>query len=227
MTDWLLAALLAYGALALLPVIAGAAIGVPLPASLLLLAAGAFAGAGQLPLLSLVPAAFVGAVVGDGVGYWLGRRGGPAAVQRWGRRFKLDGVAIGRAERGFDRWGGLSVLLTRFLLTPFGPVINILAGAARYPLRSFLVYDLLGEAIWVASYVGLGYAFSASWDVLADLLGSGTRLVSLLVVVVVLGWLLLRALRHPGHKRSEPGVAVRPAPVVEPGVVGQVGGGDE
>ncbi len=76
-------------------------------------------------------------------------------------------------------------------------------------------------------YVGLGYAFSANWDVLADLLGSGTRLVSLLVVVVVLGWLLLRAVRHTGRAEGEPGVVARPARAVEPGVVGQVGGGDE
>jgi membrane protein DedA with SNARE-associated domain len=227
MTDWLLATLLVYGALALLPVIAGAAVGLPLPASLLLLAAGAFAGAGELGLVSLLLAAFVGAVAGDGLGYWLGRRGGPAAVQRWGGRFNLDGAVIARAERGLDRWGGLSILLTRFLLTPLGPVINILAGAARYPLRSFLLYDLLGEAIWVGSYVGLGYAFSANWDVLADFLGSGTRLVSLLVVVVVLGWLLLRALRYTGRERGEPIGAAPPARAGEPGVVGQAGGGDE
>ena len=148
-------------------------------------------------------------------------------MQRWGGRFNLDGGVIARAERGLDRWGGLSILLTRFLLTPLGPVINILAGAARYPLRSFLLYDLLGEAIWVGAYVGLGYAFSASWDVLADFLGSGTRLVSLVVVVVVLGWLLLRALRHTGHEEGEPAAVAPPARVAEPGVVGQVGGGDE
>ena len=208
MTDQLLQLLLGYGTLALLPVIAGAAVGLPLPASLLLLAAGAFAGGGPLAVVPLLIVSFAGAVAGDNLGYWLGWRGGRPALTRWGRQFHIAEEALVRAERGLARWGGLSVLLTRFLLTPFGPAINILAGVARYPHRSFLLYDALGEAIWVGSYVGLGYAFSASWDVLAELLGGGTRLVSLLVVVIGLGALLRRTVRDDGGAEETPATAV-------------------
>jgi membrane-associated protein len=198
MTETLLQWLLAYGITVLTPVIAGAALGLPLPASLLLLAGGAFAGGGQFGLAELLCGAFAGAVTGDLLGFWIGRRGGEGALARWGGRLRISPETVARGERTFARWGGLSVLLTRFLLTPLGPVINVVAGTSRYPVRSFVLYDALGEGIWVALYVGLGLFFSTNWDVLASLLGNATLLLTLLVITVVVGFLLVRTLvqRH-------------------------------
>lgn len=194
MSEQLLQLLLTYGAAVLLPIIAGAAVGLPLPSSILLLGAGAFAGGGQLGLLPLLLAGIAGAVTGDIVGYWIGRRGGSEALVRWGGRLKIGSATVARAERLFGRWGWFAIFLTRFLLTPLGPVINLVAGTSRYRFRAFVLFDTLGEAIWVVGYVGLGYAFSANWDVLADFLSGATTLLSVAAITVLVLVLLYRAL---------------------------------
>ncbi|MDP9371123.1 MAG: VTT domain-containing protein, partial [Chloroflexota bacterium] len=111
-----------------------------------------------------------------------------------------DARAAARAERLVARWGGPAVLMTRFLLTPLAPVVNLAAGAGHYPFRRFALYDVVGEAIWVGAYVGLGYAFSANLDRVARLLGSATTAFSLLAILAVLLALLAYAyaakLRH-------------------------------
>ncbi|MGN6701307.1 MAG: DedA family protein [Thermomicrobiales bacterium] len=195
MSEQLLAWLLTDGLLALAPVLAGAALGLPLPASLLLLAAGAFAGQGEFSLPPLLLISLVAVVAGDLAGYWLGRRGGVVAVERFGRRLGLTLAVVQVGERYLARWGGLAIFLTRFLLTPLGPVMNIVAGAGGYPLRRFLVFDVLGEMVWVAGYLALGYLFSASWDLLASLLGSTTEALTLLVIIALATALLVRLIR--------------------------------
>lgn len=196
MNEQLLEFLLLYGVLALAPVLIAAAIGLPLPASLLLLAAGAFSGGGQLDLLPLLVCGIVSTAAGNAIGYWIGRRGGEETIARWGARLRIDEATVARAERFFARWGSLAVLLSRFPISPLSPVVNLVAGTGHYPFRVFAFYNLLGVAIWVGFYMGLGYAFSASWDVLADTLGNATLALTLLVVIVALVVLLVRALKH-------------------------------
>lgn len=192
MNEQLLQLLLTYGPAVLVPVVAVAAVGLPLPTTIMLLGAGAFAGAGQLSLGALIAAAIAGAVLGDNVGYWIGWRGGTSALARWGDRLKLTPSAVEGVERRFFRWANLSIFLTRFLLTPLGPVVNIVAGTSRYAFRTFLLWDVVGEAVWVLLYVGLGFAFGANWDLLANLLGSATSLLTLLIVTVIVAFLVYR-----------------------------------
>jgi len=194
MNAQLLDILLTYGIVALAPILAASALGLPLPASLLLLAGGAFAGSGQLALLPLVIVGIIATSAGDSLGYWLGRRGGVAALDRFGPRLGFKPTALAQADAFLARWGGVAILLTRFLITPLGPVINIVAGTGRYPYRRFIAYDVLGEAIWVLLYLALGYLFSASWDVLADILGQATEALAVAVIAVVLLVLLARTL---------------------------------
>ena len=217
MTDRLLELLLAYGVMALVPILLISAIGLPLPASLLLVASGAFAGSGQLPLAALLLGAVGATVAGNGIGYWLGRRGGTSAASGWLRRRVCRAetpAGAGRVERAgrlVARWGGPAVLLTRFLITPLAPAVNLAAGAGHYPFRRFALYDVAGEAIWVGVYVGLGYAFSANLDRLAGLLGNATTALTVLAVLAVLLALLASAYAaRLRHARATAGSAAAP-----------------
>ena len=206
MNEQLLRLVLTYEILALVPILAGAALGLPLPASILLLATGALAARGGVDLAPVLLASLVAVVAGDSLGYWLGRRGGTSAASGWLRRrvCRAETTAgAGRVERAgrlVARWGGPAVLLTRFLITPLAPAVNLAAGAGHYPFRRFALYDVAGEAIWVGVYVGLGYAFSANLDRLAGLLGNATTALTVLAVLAVLLALLASAyalkLRH-------------------------------
>lgn len=216
MSNQLLELVLTYGVFALAPVLIASAIGVPIPASLVLLAGGAFAGSGELPLVPLALVGIAATSAGDSLGYWLGRRGGRAALDRFGPRLGITPAAVIRADAFLARWGGVAILLTRFLITPLGPVLNLIAGAGRYPFRRFIAYDVVGEATWVALYLGIGYLFSASWDVLAGILGQASQLLAVAAIALVLLALLVRTLRQC-QGRTGSGTEAIPLAVQEEG----------
>jgi membrane-associated protein len=196
MSDYLLATLGVYGAPMLFVALLVGSAGVPLPATLLLVAAGSFVEQGELELWPVLTLSAAGAVLGDNVGYALGRWGGRRLTRRLGG-FVGGEKKVEEAEAWLKRREGVGVFLSRWLLTPLGPVVNLTAGATEYPWPRFLLYDVLGEALWVALYVLLGRFFSDRVQALNDLLGDLTWAVLGLAVAVVLGVMLFRRLRVP------------------------------
>ncbi len=201
LSDQLLAALVQYGLPALFVVILVASAGVPLPATLLLVTAGSFVQQGDFSYWWVVGLTLVAAVLGDNIGYWIGRRGGrPLAVRlsRWiGGEQRLED-----AEAAARRWGGVGIFLSRWLLTPIGPTLNLASGVATYSWPAFFGYDLAGEILWVTAYVGIGRIFSDRVQALADLLGDVTWAAVGIVAVAILGWKLL-AHYHGNELNSE------------------------
>jgi membrane-associated protein len=190
-----LTGMLAYGPPVLSVALLLGAVGLPLPGTMFLLAAGAFAGQGVLDWPLAAPLALVGVVVGDSTGYILGRYGGPLVVRRF-----AGNQTWGRAQNAFDRQGGWAIVLTRFLLTPLAVPVNLIAGSSRYPFGRFLSFDTAGELVWVMLYGGLGYLFADSWEVINSLAGN---LSGLLVGAVALGAGAYLAYRH-WRKRPTP-----------------------
>jgi membrane protein DedA with SNARE-associated domain len=182
LTDAFLTAMLVYGPAALALALLLAALGIPLPATLLLLAGGAFARQGVLDGALAATLGVLASVLGDSGSYCLGRCGGSLVLRR------MDSTAAWRrAQATFERRGALAILLTRFLLTPLALPTNLIAGSSQYTFRRFLVVDLAGEIIWVALYGGLGYLFADRWEALSDLVGNlSGALLGLLILVVTL-----------------------------------------
>ncbi len=164
LVDLFLTGLAAYGA----PLFAFAlflgASGVPVPASLLVVAAGAFARQGLLDAPLAAALGLIGAVAGDSVSFTLGRWGGNAASHRLG-----SVPAWRKTKAAFERNAPLAVFLTRFLITPAALPVNLLAGASCRYLR-FALTSLLGQAIWLSVYGGLGYLFGSQWELVGQLL---------------------------------------------------------
>jgi membrane protein DedA with SNARE-associated domain len=199
MSDYLLATLGLYGLPVLFFALLVGSAGVPLPASLLLVAAGSFVEQGELELWPVLALSAAGAIIGDQIGYALGRWGGRRLTRR------LAGLVGGEkrmeeAEEWLKRREGAGVFLSRWLLTPLGPVVNLTAGATRYPWPRFLLLDVLGEALWVVLYVLLGKFFSDRVQALSDLLGDLMWALLGLVAAAVLGLILFKYLREPDTK---------------------------
>lgn len=164
--------------------------GVPSPGHTVMLAGGALAQQGHLRLPLVIATGVLAAVLGDNIGYLIGRRGGRAFLLKYGHRILLSPETVEKAERFFERHGPKSVFLARFI-TGLQTVGALLAGASRMPWRSFFVWNLLGAAAWATAYAALGYFFGASWKALERWVGhAGLFLVALLVLGV--GVLLLR-----------------------------------
>jgi membrane-associated protein len=196
LTDYLLSTLGLYGPAVLFAVLLVGAVGLPTPGSLLLLVAGSFVEQGEMGLWPVLLLGFAGAVIGDNIGFAVGRWGGRRLSLRVSRRFGGE-RRLRSAEDWLKRWGDAGVFLSRWLLSPLGSPVNIVAGASGYPWRRFLFYDLLGEALWVVGYVMLGEFFGDGAEELNSVLGDFTWAVVGLLAAALLGWSLFRTLRTP------------------------------
>jgi membrane-associated protein len=193
-TDQVLVAFLVYGLPVLFGVILVCSVGIPFPISLMLVAAGSFVEQGEMKLWQVIAVASLAAVLGDQIGYGLSRWGGRRFVDRVGRRIGAQNK-IKEAEALTKRWSGAGIFLSRWLITAFGPWVNVASGIARYPWPRFLIWDVLGEVLWVALYVGIGYAFSNRVQYIAEILGNLSWVIVGLIVAVILGWQLVRYFR--------------------------------
>ena len=160
MTDWVYAAVPHYGVALVFVVTLLSCLVVPLPASLVMMAAGAFVASGDLQALPVLVAALTGAVLGDQIGYAVGRWGGTPLWQRLEARPRTA-QPLARARAGLHRRTTRTVFLSRWLFSAIGPWVNLVAGATGVRWRLFSVAGILGEATWVGLYVGLGFAFAA------------------------------------------------------------------
>lgn len=193
-TDQLLADLLLYGVPLLFAVIAIAAVGVPFPVSLTLVAAGSFAKQGEMRLVSVILAGSLAAILGDQIGYGFSRWAGRPLIDRIAAR--IGGAEkIKKAEALSKKWGGPGIFFSRWLITELGPWLNVTSGITKYPWRRFIFWDVLGEVLWVVLYVMLGYIFSDRVQSIADILGNLAWAILGLIVTGILGWKLLRYLR--------------------------------
>jgi membrane-associated protein len=194
MREQILAALAQYGSPALFAVVTMASIGVPLPVTLLLIVTGSLVAQGVMPMWWAIALAGAGSVMGDQIGYAIGRYGGAALVSRFGGM--LGGPErMAKAEAHARRWGGPGVFLSRWLVTPLGSLINFTSGIAEYPWLRFLVWDVLGEALGAVLYIVLGRIFSDRVLELDAALGDFTWMILALLAAVALGWMLWRYLR--------------------------------
>jgi membrane protein DedA with SNARE-associated domain len=195
MTDQLLAAVSQYGTPALFGIVAIAAIGVPLPITLLLIVAGSMISQGAMSLWWAIGAAGAGSVLGDQAGYAIGRWGGPAVVTKlsclFGKRVSLPAM-----EAKVRAWGGSGIFITRWLLSPLGPWINLASGTAGYPWHRFLLWDILGEITGAAIFISLGRFFSDRVMSLYGVLGDLTWAIAALLMAIISGYLLMTYLRR-------------------------------
>ena len=197
MSEFLLTQIITYGAPLLGLIVFIGAIGAPLPGTLIVVAVGAFCRQGFLswPITGLV--AFICVVLGDGLSYSMGYYARESILRRFSASAQWT-----RAEKSFQNWGGMSVFLTRFLITGIAVPVNLLAGTGSFPFKRFMIYDVLGEAIWIFGYGGLGYLFGTQWEVVSDFISNFGGLM-LGLVILVAGFLLARQWFRPNSARTD------------------------
>jgi membrane-associated protein len=195
MRDQILAAFSQYGSPVLFVVVLIASIGLPLPVTLLLIVTGSLISQGVMGVWTAIVLAGSASVLGDQIGYAIGRWGGPALVLRFSRL--LGGPEkVQAAESRARRWGGFGVFLTRWLLSPLGPAVNLASGTAAYPWGRFVFWDVVGEFLFVSIYILLGRGFSDRVLALDAVVGDLSWTLVALAVTIALGWWLLVYLRR-------------------------------
>jgi membrane protein DedA with SNARE-associated domain len=130
--------------------------GLPLPGETITLLGGYAAGSGQLQVFGVLGAAAAGAMLGDNLGYWVGRRAGWPLILRVGRLLGQSPEQLERLRESFQRHAGKSVFLGRFVAV-LRVVAGPLAGAVHMPYRRFLICNTAGALLWASTMVGLAW----------------------------------------------------------------------
>lgn len=133
----------------------GLLIGFFLPGDTLLFTVGFFAAQGHVPLYAALAVIFFAAVVGDNVGYTIGRKLGPKLfAKKSGLIFRQSYVT--RAQAFYQKHGGKTVVLARFvpIVRTFAPMV---AGVGKMPRKQFVLFNVIGAAVWTGLVVMLGY----------------------------------------------------------------------
>jgi membrane-associated protein len=195
MSDFLLTQIINYGAPLFALLLFLGALGIPVGASVLVIAAGAFSQQGILawPITALL--GLLGSVLGDAIGFGIGFYAKDWVDGRFGKSSVWK-----NAQASFDSRAGLAIYLTRFLITALAVPTNLIAGGSGIRFRRFMAYDSLGEFTWISLYGGLGYLFGSQWELVSDFI---SNFGGLILGVVILGggiWLGLRRMRNVESK---------------------------
>jgi len=202
MTDVILALAADYGVSLLFSVTLLSCLALPVPSSLLMLAAGGFAATGDLSLPAVSAAAFSGAIIGDNLGYWIAR-GLDDRFSDWLSTHPRRAALRDNAQSFMANWGGFSVFFSCWLVAPLGPYVNYVSGLARFSWPRFALWGAAGEVFWVGIYVGLGYVFADNMTQISDLLGNLSGFLVAGVVTLGIGVWLARAIKAR-DKASDP-----------------------
>jgi len=185
----------------------GAFIGLIAPGETVVIAGGVIAGQGEIQLLPLIGLVWICAVLGDTTSFYIGRRLGRGFLERHGPRVKITHERLEQVDSYFDRHGGKTILIGRFigLVRAIAPFI---AGSSGLPYRRFVPYSIVGTGLWATTFCVIGYIFWRSFDRVADIAGQaifgfGVTVAVIVAVVVVYrrrtairDWLLAHE-RHP------------------------------
>ncbi len=175
-----------YGLIALFLIVMLESGGVPLPGETALIAASIFASRGDLPIAGVIAAAAAAAIVGDNLGYWVGRTGGRKLLERWGPLKRWSAGVLPWSERFFQRHGSKTVFIGRFFA-----VLRVtaawMAGISRMPWWKFLAWNATGGICWALLVGLLAYYFGhAAADVVNEYgLVGGAVLVGVAAIVLV------------------------------------------
>lgn len=196
-----------YGAILVVVVLANA--GLPVPGESILVVAGYLVWRGELSLWHVLVVGIVSASAGNGIGYWLGRQFGAAAVRRYGDRVLVSSAKLERSRLFFLKYGAPAIAIARFvpgLHYAAGPV----AGFTRMSAPAFVVANVLGACCYVPAVVGMGYAVGHGAGLqLERLRPSGVAVEHIILGIAIIGTLgvLANRLRRHGplpRRRAKP-----------------------
>lgn len=180
-------------------------VGFVVPGETVAILGGVAANLGHVPLWSVLTVVVVAAIVGDSVGFEVGRRFGPRLLTS--RRLDRHRVRLQDAQSLLARRGGWAVLLGRWVAF-FRAVMPALAGTTAMRYRTFLAFNALGGLIWGSVVVMGGYLAGASYAVVESWLGTGAAvLVGVAAVVALVVW---RVRRHRSQRSREAGADAVP-----------------
>ncbi len=194
---WIIGVISAAGYFGVAGLMAAESACIPLPSEVIMPFAGYIASTGRFNLVLVATVGALGCNVGSTLAYAVGARGGRSLVERWGHYIALNPGDLDRADRFFQRFGGLAVLVGR-LLPVVRTFIALPAGIARMPILPFQLYTFIGSWPWCYALAYAGYLLGERWQSDPRLRAVMHQLDVAIISMLVLGlvWFVFRHLRH-------------------------------
>ena len=176
--------------------------GIPVPGETILIAGAVYAGAGRLNIVSVGVAAFIAAIIGDNIGFAIGHFGGRALALRWGKYVFLTEERLDKAERFFDRRGAIVITFARFV-EGLRQANGIIAGISGMHWLRFLIFNAIGAALWVGTWVSLGYFAGNHITTIYHYITLYSYYVLIALAILLVGYIAWR-LRRRRRRRTLP-----------------------
>lgn len=195
MFGFFLSYLLVYKYFVVFVVVFLASLGLPMPATAILVAAGAFAAQGYFDMATVLLVSASASILGDMLSYTTSYRYGRKFLYRIGLKKILKSAKFISIERMFVAHVYVTVFTTRFIATSIGPSVNLLAGLAKIRFCNFFLTIFCGEILYAFLFVGLGYMFGEQWESILNISQDITSIVVLIIVLILLVTLWIRSKR--------------------------------
>ena len=184
-----------YGVWAILLLVLVEDFGIPVPGETVLIAGAVFAGAGRLNIVLVGVVGFLAAVVGDNIGYAIGRFGGRALVERWGKYIFLTPERLDKTEAFFNRHGGKIITIARFV-EGLRQANGLIAGITHMHWLRFVAFNALGAALWVGTWVSFGYFAGQHITTIYHYITTYSLYAAIAAVVLIAAWVAYRVRKH-------------------------------
>lgn len=160
----------------------GAFVGLVAPGEVTVIAGGVVAGQGVIELVPLTLLVWVCCLAGDNLSFWLGRRLGRGWIEQHGEKVLITEARLRRVERFFERYGGLTILIGRYIgfVRPLAPFV---AGFSHMAPVRFVAYDLVGTGLWAATFTVLGYVSWQNFDRAVTIASNATLVLGTILVI--------------------------------------------
>ncbi len=194
-----------YTGVALLMAIESACI--PLPSEIIMPFAGYLVSTGQFTLIGAATAGAIGCNLGSTVAYYVAVYGGRPVIERWGPYLLIRHSDLERAERLFDRYGGIMIFVGR-LLPVVRTFIAFPAGLARMRMLPFQIYTFVGSWIWCFALAYVGFVLGDRWNSDPEFrrIYHALDVVIVVALVAAIGWFLWSHWPRRGSKPNGNGV---------------------
>jgi membrane protein DedA with SNARE-associated domain len=212
MSSWLITMLENHGLIIIFLTMIAESACIPIPSEIVVPYGGVLAAQGNTHMWEVIFVATLANLVGSAIAYAVGRYGGRALLDRYGKYVFVTPHHLERADHWFEKHGQVTVFFTR-MMPGVRTVISLPAGIAKMPVVKFFAYSAIGSVIWNAALAYLGYGFrkalgESGWARLQDIFDEYNHyfyIVLAVVVVLLIGWAVWHWRRRKSRRESGAG----------------------
>lgn len=144
---------------------------------------------GVMHWLPALASAYLGAIVGITITYWIGFKLGAPVIKRYGKWFFVKPEHVEKTRVSYGKHGN-KLLLFSFFTPGIRQFIGYFVGIMRIPFRTFALYAYIGAAFWVGGFFSIGYLFGEQWQLVFSVVEQYLKYIFLLLIVGVVVWIV-------------------------------------